>query len=90
MTASGAAPCSRERELQEVSGASEELEEERKNGIHGVNTRREAFNEHEKDIQSLEDEIGQTSHRITTLSLSKHGFTANRVRSTTSCARGRS
>ena len=63
-----------ERELQEVSGALEELEEERKNEIHGVNTRREAFNEREKDIQTLEDEIKQTSHRITTLSLSKHGF----------------
>ena len=34
-----------ERELQEVSGALEELAEERKNEIHGVNTRREAFNE---------------------------------------------
>ena len=41
-----------ERELKEVSGALEELEEERKNEIHGVNTRREAFNEHKKDIQA--------------------------------------
>lgn len=63
-----------ERELQEVSGALEELEEERKNDIHGVNTRREAFNEREKDIQALEDEIKQASHKLTTLSLSKHGF----------------
>ena len=40
-------------------------------------TRHEAFNEREKDIQSLEDEIKQTSHQITTLSLSKHGFDAD-------------
>ena len=49
------------------SGTLEELEEERKNEIHGVNTRRQAFNMREKDIQSLEDDIKQTSHRITTL-----------------------
>ena len=40
-----------ERELSEVSGALEELEEERRGEIHGVNIRREAFNEREKDIQ---------------------------------------
>ena len=40
-----------ERELQEVTGALEELEEERKGEVHGVNTRREAFNEREKEIQ---------------------------------------
>ena len=40
-----------ERESQEVTGALEELEEERKGEVHGVNTRREAFNEREKEIQ---------------------------------------
>ena len=39
-----------------------------------VNMQREAFNEREKDIQSLEDEIKWTLHKMTTLSLSKYGF----------------
>jgi chromosome segregation ATPase len=40
-----------ERELEEVSGALEELEEERRGEVHGVNVRREAFNDREKKIQ---------------------------------------
>ena len=52
----------------------EGIEEERKNEIHCVNMQREAFNEREKDIQSLEDEIKWTLHKMTTLSLSKYGF----------------
>ncbi|EJD00759.1 structural maintenance of chromosome protein 3 [Fomitiporia mediterranea MF3/22] len=65
-----------ERELQEVTGALEELEDERRGEVHGVNVRREAFNEREKEIQALEEEIKQTKHSTTTLSLSKHGFTS--------------
>ena len=52
----------------------EGIEEERKNEIRCVNMQREAFNEREKDIQSLEDEIKWTLHKMTTLSLSKYGF----------------
>lgn len=40
-----------ERELLEVNGALEELEEERRGEVHGVNARREAFNDREKEIQ---------------------------------------
>lgn len=40
-----------ERELQEVTGALEELEEERRSEVHGVNVRREAYNEREKELQ---------------------------------------
>ena len=39
-----------ERELQEVSAALEELEQERREEVHGVNVRREQFNEREKEI----------------------------------------
>ena len=59
-----------ERELQGMSGALGE----RKNDVHGVNARRKAFNEREKDIRSFEDEIKRTSYRRTNLSLSKCGF----------------
>lgn len=40
-----------ERELAEVSGALEELEEERRGEVHGANVRREAYNGREKEIQ---------------------------------------
>ncbi|KAH8115688.1 structural maintenance of chromosome protein 3 [Phellopilus nigrolimitatus] len=65
-----------ERELQEVTGALEELEEERRGEVHGVNVRREAFNEREKDMQALEEDTKQTKHAMTTLSLSKHGLSS--------------
>ncbi|KAL5530813.1 SMC3 [Sanghuangporus sanghuang] len=65
-----------ERELQEVSAALEELEEERRGEVHGVNVRREQFNEREKEIQALEEEIKDAKHGITTLNLSKHGLTS--------------
>lgn len=40
-----------ERELAAVSEALDELEEDRKAEVHGVNVRREQYNEREKDIQ---------------------------------------
>ena len=48
-----------ERELSEVSGALEELEEERRGEVHGVNVRREAYNEREKEIQ-----VGPTRYGV--------------------------
>ncbi|KAI5116767.1 hypothetical protein M0805_004984 [Coniferiporia weirii] len=65
-----------ERELQEVTGALEELEDERRGEVHGVNVRREAFNEREKELQALEEEMKQTKHSMTTLSLTRHGLTS--------------
>ena len=40
-----------DRELAAVNDALDELEEDRKAEVHGVNVRREQFNEREKDIQ---------------------------------------
>ena len=40
-----------DRELAAVNEALDELEEDRKAEVHGVNVRREQFNEREKDIQ---------------------------------------
>lgn len=65
-----------ERELQEVTAALEELEDERRGELHNTNVRLDAFNEREKDLQGFEEEIKQTKHNMTTLSLSRHGLTS--------------
>lgn len=63
-----------ERELQDVSRALEDLEEERRREIHGVNLQRDAYNGREREMQTLEEEVKQTKHSMTTLSLSKSGY----------------
>ncbi|KZT71044.1 RecF/RecN/SMC protein [Daedalea quercina L-15889] len=62
-----------QRELEEVTEALEEIEEERKGEVHSANVRREQFNDREKRAQSLEQRISQIRTTLTTLGLTRTG-----------------
>ncbi|KAH9831249.1 structural maintenance of chromosome protein 3 [Rhodofomes roseus] len=62
-----------QRELEEVTEALEEIEEERKGEVHSANVRREQFTEREKRAQGLEQRISQIRTSITTLGLTRTG-----------------
>ncbi|KAH9935363.1 RecF/RecN/SMC protein [Fomitopsis serialis] len=62
-----------QRELEEVSEALEEIDEERKGEVHSANVRREQFNDREKRAQSLEQRISQIRTTLTTLTLTRTG-----------------
>ncbi|KAA1469211.1 RecF/RecN/SMC protein [Dentipellis sp. KUC8613] len=65
-----------QRELEEVGEALEEIEEERRNEVHGANLRREQFSDREQQIQTLETKIKEAKHSLSTLSLTRQGAQA--------------
>ncbi|TFY63618.1 hypothetical protein EVG20_g6252 [Dentipellis fragilis] len=65
-----------QRELEEVGEALEEIEEERRNEVHGANLRREQFSDREQQIQTLETKIKEGKHTLSTLSLTRQGAQA--------------
>ncbi|KAF8335540.1 RecF/RecN/SMC [Amanita rubescens] len=60
-----------QRELEEVGEALEDIEEERKGEVHGANVRREQFSDREKEIQDVERRIGEGTHALQNLALSR-------------------
>ncbi|KAI0058717.1 RecF/RecN/SMC protein [Artomyces pyxidatus] len=64
------------RELEEVTGTLEEIEEERKAEVHGANVRREQFSDREQQIQALEKQISTAKHELSTTTLTRHGTQA--------------
>ncbi|KZT00849.1 structural maintenance of chromosome protein 3 [Laetiporus sulphureus 93-53] len=62
-----------QRELEEVTEALEEIEEERRGEVHSANVRREEYNDREKKAQDLEQSISRTKNSLTTLSLTRQG-----------------
>ena len=60
-----------QRELEEVGEALEDIEEERRGEVHGANVRREQFSEREKEIQDVERRIGEETHALQNLALSR-------------------
>ncbi|EMD37508.1 hypothetical protein CERSUDRAFT_114149 [Gelatoporia subvermispora B] len=62
-----------QRELEEVTEALEEIEEERRGEVHNANVRREQFNDREKQAQQLERNISEMRTNLTTLTLSRQG-----------------
>ncbi|TFY79932.1 hypothetical protein EWM64_g4080, partial [Hericium alpestre] len=62
-----------QRELEEVGEALEEIEEERRNEVHGSNLRREQYSDREQQIQTLEKKISETKHSLSMATLTRHG-----------------
>ncbi|PSS37849.1 hypothetical protein PHLCEN_2v317 [Hermanssonia centrifuga] len=61
------------RELDEVTEAVEELEEERRGDVHSSNVRREQFNDRQKQAQTLEQSISRTRNALTTAQVTRQG-----------------
>ncbi|KAF7304687.1 Structural maintenance of chromosomes protein [Mycena kentingensis (nom. inval.)] len=60
-----------QRELEEVGEALEDIEEERRNEVHGANERREQYNQREKEIQSVERAISEAKHALETVTAAR-------------------
>ncbi|KAK2465769.1 hypothetical protein APHAL10511_002313 [Amanita phalloides] len=60
-----------QRELEEVGEALEDIEEERRGEVHGANVRREQYSEREKEVQDVERRIGENTHALQNLALSR-------------------
>ncbi|KAI0321625.1 hypothetical protein OF83DRAFT_1274537 [Amylostereum chailletii] len=61
------------RELEDIGEALIEIEEERKNEVHGANQRRERFSGREQQIHTLEKKISETKHYLSTAAITRHG-----------------
>ncbi|TCD64165.1 Structural maintenance of chromosomes protein 3 [Steccherinum ochraceum] len=64
------------RELDEVTEAVDEIEEERRGEVHNANLRREQFNDRQKQTQGLEQNMSRNRTDLTTLNLTRQGTQA--------------
>ncbi|KAI0087967.1 hypothetical protein BDY19DRAFT_202098 [Irpex rosettiformis] len=62
-----------QRDLEEVTEALENLEEERRGDVHSANVRREEFNDRERQSKSLEQSISRLRNGLTTANLTRQG-----------------
>lgn len=65
-----------QRELEEVTEALEEIEEERRGEVHNANVRREQYNDREKQMQTLEQNVSRTRTALTTANVTRQGTQA--------------
>ncbi|KAF8648124.1 hypothetical protein AX16_006389 [Volvariella volvacea WC 439] len=65
-----------QRELEEINEALDELENERRNNIHGANVRREQYTGREKEIREIEHAISETNHALQTANLTRQDVQA--------------
>ncbi|KZV71254.1 RecF/RecN/SMC protein [Peniophora sp. CONT] len=62
-----------QRELEDVTEALEDLEEERATEVHNSNERRERFSGREQNINDIEKRISEARHKQTTATLTRQG-----------------
>ncbi|KAI0742188.1 RecF/RecN/SMC N terminal domain-containing protein [Irpex lacteus] len=62
-----------QRDLEEVTEALENLEEERRGEVHSANVRREEFNDRERQSKTLEQSISRIRNALTTANLTRQG-----------------
>lgn len=65
-----------QRELEEVTEALDEIEEDRRAEVHSSNVRREQFNDRQKQTQTAEQAIARIRKELTTTSLTRQGTQA--------------
>ncbi|KAL7423161.1 Structural maintenance of chromosomes protein 3 [Cryptotrichosporon argae] len=58
-----------QRELEEVTSALEQIEEDRRNDVHTSNEQRKDFMQREAKVQQLEDELTKAKHALSTVSI---------------------